>query len=362
MKKTSISKGIILSIVTILTIILSTSCGKTKKVIIYPEVITQQVKYDTDDPAIWVNKQDITKSIIVGTDKDKDGAIYAFNLDGKIINKIENIKRPNNIDVAYNFPLGDTTLDIAVFTERLTNCIRVFSMPDLKELDNGGIPVFEDEEQKAPMGISLYTKYNKETSRNDIYAIVSRKEGPTDGYLHQYLLYADSNNVVKGTLVRKFGKFSGIKEIEAIAVDNELGYIYYSDEQHSVRKYYADPSKGNQELASISTKSYKADNEGISIYKNDDGTGYIFVSNQDNTSFKVYPREGYNNDKHNHPELAEFYVTAKESDGSEVVNLNFGPKYPKGLFVAMSTDKTFHYYDCEKILKEIDRQRKENNK
>ncbi len=49
--------------------------------------------------------------------------------------------------------------------------------------------------------------------------------------------------MVKGTLVRKFGLFSGKKEIESIAVDDALGYVYYSDEGYGVRKYYADPSK-----------------------------------------------------------------------------------------------------------------------
>ena len=59
------------------------------------------------------------------------------------------------------------------------------------------------------------------------------------------------------------------KEIEAIAVDNELGYVYYSDEQAGVRKYYADPEMGNEQLASF-TKRCKRDHEGIAIYKKDE--------------------------------------------------------------------------------------------
>ena len=39
-------------------------------------VITEKVKWDTDDPAILINKEDPANSLILGTDKDDDGAIY----------------------------------------------------------------------------------------------------------------------------------------------------------------------------------------------------------------------------------------------------------------------------------------------
>lgn len=39
-----------------------------------PVIVTDTVRFDTDDPAIWVNPTDGSKSLIVGTDKDADGA------------------------------------------------------------------------------------------------------------------------------------------------------------------------------------------------------------------------------------------------------------------------------------------------
>ncbi len=68
--------------------------------------------------------------------------------------------------------------------------------------------------------------------------------------------------MVSAKLIRKFGRFSGKKEIESIAVDNELGYVYYSDEQFGIRKYYADPEKGDNEVAVFGQGDYKEDNEG----------------------------------------------------------------------------------------------------
>ncbi len=38
-----------------------------------------------------------------------------------------------------------------------------------------------------------------------------------------------------------------------------------------------------------------------------------------------------------------------ESDGSEVTSVALGSLFPHGLMVAMSTDKTFHFYDWKDI-------------
>ena len=34
-----------------------------------PEIITQPVKHDTDDPAIWIHPTDPSKSLVIGTDR-----------------------------------------------------------------------------------------------------------------------------------------------------------------------------------------------------------------------------------------------------------------------------------------------------
>jgi myo-inositol-hexaphosphate 3-phosphohydrolase len=38
-----------------------------------------------------------------------------------------------------------------------------------------------------------------------------------------------------------------------------------------------------------------------------------------------------------------------ESDGSDVTSVGLGDEFPKGMFVGMSTDKTFHIYDWRDI-------------
>lgn len=346
------------TIIILLTGILESTCktartntGNTAD-IIKPVIITDTVRYDTDDPAIWINPANPAASLVLGTDKDQDGALYVFDLNGRIIKDkvVHNLQRPNNVDVEYGLTLKGGPVDIAVVTERITHKLRIFSLPDMQPVDGGGLEVFVGEtaaEYRDLMGISMY-----KDPAGKIYAIVGRKTGPKDGsYLWQYLLEDNGQGVVKGTLVRKFGMFSGRKEIEAIAVDDAMGYVYYSDEGYGVRKYYADPSKGNEELAAFGRKGFKQDHEGISIYPLTDSTGYILVSDQQTNRFHIYSREGTAGHSHQHELVKTVHLSTLESDGSDVVAIPLNATFQKGLFVAMSTDKTFHYYRWEDLMR-----------
>lgn len=338
---------------------LLTACGSHLAAIrpdaIKPTVVTQPTPHDTDDPAIWINPADATQSLVIGTDKDTDGGIYMYSLDGKIIKKSVPLKRPNNVDLAYGLMINGKKTDIAVTTERETNRIRIFSLPDLKPIDNGGIEVFNGETERDPMGVALYTR----ASDNTIYAIVGRKTGPSGSYLWQYRLTGNNDGTVSAVVERKFGSFSGKKEIEAIAVDNELGFIYYCDEGEGIRKYIADPAaKNDNELAMFGKTGFKQDHEGIAIYKTSATKGYILVSNQQANTFMVYPREGANGNLNEYPLLAEVPTSTIECDGADVTNVNLGPKFPNGMFVAMSNGMTFHFYDWNLVQARIDAAKK----
>lgn len=314
-------------------------------------VVTEQVKYETDDPAIWVNSSNPSKSLILGTDKNMKGALYVFDLDGKILPEkvVDSLQRPNNVDIEYGFMLDGKPVDIAIVSERFTHKMRIFKLPDMEPLDKGGLAVFEGETGEGYrdiMGISIY----KNPTSKKIYAIASRINGPTDGtFLWQYLLEDDGEGGIKATLVRKFGKYSDKKGIESIATDDKLGYVYYSDEKIGVRKYYADPEKGNEELALFASVDFAEDQEGIAIYETSDRTGYILVSDQQNNRFQIFTREGSDNDPHKHQLVRIINTESLESDGSEVTNVTLNSNFQHGLFVAMSDDKTFHYYSWKDI-------------
>jgi len=312
-----------------------------------PRVVTQPARYDTDDPAIWIDRADPSRSLIVGTDKEADGALYVYDLGGRIVNRVGGLKRPNNVDIAYGLPLGGTPTDIAVTTERDMMRLRVFSLPGMTSVDNGDLVVFGGDTNRAPMGIALYRRARD----GAMFAFVGGKAGPLTGYIGQYRLADDGTGHVKMTLVRRFGAYSGRKEIEAIAVDAELGYVYYADETVGVHKYKADPDApdANRELALFATSGFAGDHEGISIYTINGGTGYILVSDQQANQFRIYPREGAPGRPHEHRLVKTVPVAAIESDGCEVTNVDLGPAFPRGLFVAMSNGRVFHYYAWEDI-------------
>ncbi|WP_348799083.1 phytase [Flavobacterium adhaerens] len=341
-----------------LAVISLTSCGSKLVPVaenaVKPTTVTQTLPHDTDDPSIWINPTDASKSIVIGTDKDTDGGLYAFDLNGKILKKSIVLKRPNNVDIAYGLVINGKKVDIAVTTERENNKIRIFSLPDLEPIDNGGIPVFEGELERDPMGVALYTR----PSDKKIFAVVGRKSGPSGTYLWQYELSGNENNVT-ASVVRKFGEYSGKKEIEAIAVDNELGAIYYCDEQFGIRKYHADPAlNDNKELALFGKTDFKSDHEGIAIYKKSATEGYLLISNQQANSFMVYPREGANGNPNEYTLLAEVPTSTIECDGADVTSVNLGGDYQNGLFVAMSNGMTFHYYAWDLIQERIDQAKK----
>lgn len=316
--------------------------------VLRPLFVTDEVKYDSDDPAIWINKVDTSRSLILGTDKMEQnlGGLYVFDLKGKIDTAVLGIDRPNNVDLAYGFVLNEDTIDIAIVTERMKAQIRVIAIPSMEFVDGGGIPVFEDDTANAVMGVAVY----KRAADNAFFAIVSRKENPDNDndYLYQYQLFADSSKI-KGELVRKFGQISANSEIEAIAVDNEPGYVYYADEAYGIRKYYADPAMGNEEIAVFGLDNFAEDREGISIYKTDDKNGYLLVSDQQANTFNVYPREGATDNPHAHSLLKKIKVQAVSSDGSEVTHVALGKDFKNGIFVAMSDNKTFEIYSWDQL-------------
>ena len=331
----------------------------TAPVAITPVVITEPTAVDSDDPAIWINRDDPAQSLILGT--DKGGSVFVFDLDGKIIPEktFATGGRMNNVDVEYGFPLGEESIDIAVATDRPVSLLRVLRLPEMTPVDNGGIPVFEGEEGDSvlPMGIALY----KRPSDGAVFALVSRKTGPSGAYLWQYRLSDDGDGHITGTKVREFGTFSDatsldegvaeLGEIESIAVDDALGYVYYSDELAGVRKYLADPDApdANVELAIFGTDGFADQREGISIYTIDDGTGYILVSDQQGNTFRIFKREGEPDDPHDHQLIKVVYTSTNESDGSDVTSMVLDPRFPSGLFVAMSDNRTFHYYSWDDI-------------
>ncbi|MBU3670947.1 MAG: phytase [Sinobacteraceae bacterium] len=314
--------------------------------VIAPKWVSEPVRYDADDPAIWINKTDPSKSLILGTDKDADGALFLFGLDGKIRHDLtmRGLLRPNNVDVAYGVQLGGRKVDVAVVTERYAHRLRVYSLPDMRPIDGGGIPVFEQERARDVMGVALYTR----ATDGALFAIVSRSDqfAPTNGYLHQYRLTDDGTGTLRGLKVRAFGSWSGRKEIEALSVDPIEAMVFASDETFGLRKYHADPSveDADDEIAQFGLTGFARDQEGSAVFRRGKERPLLFVSDQQAGELRIFGLDG--------KPVGRVRITALETDGIDLTTTSL-PGFPGGLLVAMSTDKTFHFYDLDTLLKAI---------
>lgn len=318
------------------------------EIAIEPVLATQPVREDADDPAIWVHPTDPARSLIFGTDKVKvpEGALHVFGLDGKTVRTLEGVDHANNVDVEYGFSVGGKTVDLAVATEREQRRLRIWSIsPDGETNDvTGSTKVHEGEEGErgAPMGIALYRR----PSDGAIFACVTPKEGPTEGYFWQYRLVENAGKV-DAVFVRRFGSCKEGGEIEALVVDDELGLLYGAEEGFGIRQYTADPdaAEANRELGLFATEPYGGDREGLAIFATGPGKGYLVSTEQmdGGSKFRIYRREGLGSDS---KPVAVLSTSADATDGIEVTSRPLGDKFPQGLLITMnSKDKNFWLFD-----------------
>ncbi len=330
--------------------------------VLLPVGATAQVANDPDDPAVWINATDPSASLIVGTNKvaAPDGALYVFDVAGNVKQVIKPLDRPNNVDIEYGLATPSGDIDIVVVTERLKNRLRVYRVDasGLTAIDGGGIPVCAGETGEAamPMGVALYRR----PTDGAVFAVVAPKTGGTTNYLWEYRLTANTRTgTVAGTLVRRFGNYSGSGEIEAVVVDDELGYVYYSDEEFGLRKWGADPDQEgiDAELAVFGRDGFKAQREGLAIVKGANGTGFIVVSDQipGATELRVYRREGNSGNPHAHdPVVNVIPTTADSTDGLEIVTTSLGSRFPQGLLLIMnSKERVFNMYDARTVIERL---------
>lgn len=325
---------------------------------IEPICATEALPTDADDPAIWVHPDDPALSLIIGTNKAASpvGGLGVFGMDGRMRQYVAQIDRPNNVDVEYGLLLGGVAVDIAACTERYQRRLRVFVIdPERRRLVDvsspHGLAMFAGEEGEAgaPMGISLYRRPGDGT----IFAIVSRKIGPEVGYLWQYRLEDDGSGRVCAQKVRVLGHCTPGEEIEAVAVDDEAGIVYYAEEGVGIHAWHADPDhpQADQELALFATEAYEGDREGIAVYADEDGSGFVLSCDQieDGSLIYVYPRIT-GADCMMEP-LTVVRTEADDTDGIELCVQALGPAFPNGCLVMMnSSQRNFLLYDLQHVL------------
>lgn len=306
---------------------------------------------DADDPAIWLHPADPAQSFVVGV--LKEGGLEVYDLDGQVIQSIapsddDNI-RYNNIDLAYNFPLGEKMVDIVVASDRYEDKLAIYQVnPDTRQLEDISDPANallftppgqESDEETTAYGLALY--HSPKTGK--FYAFVSRRDTSEAA---QFELTDNGSGQISVTQVRYFtlpvpeaeGDEEVSPQIEGTVADQELGVVYMGQEDVGIWKFGAEPEDspdGTLIHAIADPASHLSpDVEGLTIYYADSGTGYLMASSQGDNTFVVYTREGDNS------YLGSFQVGAngdidgsEECDGAMILNVPLGDQYPNGLLV-----------------------------
>lgn len=276
-----------------------------------------------DDPAIWVNPQDPSKSLVIGTDKQR--GLHLYDLNGRLLQTLPD-GRMNNVDNRDGFMINGRSMPLVAASNRSDKSIAFYLLDPLTQrLTRVGKPVptgFGD-----PYGLCMYVNRD-----GNYFVFVSEADS---GRFRQWRVRADGNGIA-AELVREFKVGS---QAEGCVADDKTGVLYVAEEDVGLWKYRADADGGNRRHALDrvgSRNGLNADLEGVAIWHGRDGRGFIVMSNQGANRYAVYRREGDN------AFVGQFEIVdvlhrgidgTSETDGLAVTSHPLGLRYPDGLLV-----------------------------
>jgi len=274
-----------------------------------------------DDPAIWINPADASKSIVIGT--DKQGGLASYDLSGKQLQYLPDGKM-NNVDIRTGFPLDGKKADVVTAGNRTDNTIAIYRLnPDSRTLENVAARKITTIEA---YGACMY----RSAKTGKFYYFVNSKSGVVE----QWELFDNGSSKIDAKKVRTFKVGN---QTEGCVADDELGDLYIGEEAFGIWKYGAEPDA--PESRSLVDKAgpggnLVADVEGLTIAYGKDGGGYLIASSQGNNSFALYRREGKNEYVKSFKIIPGNGIdSVEDTDGIDVTTVSLGPAFPKGLFV-----------------------------
>jgi 3-phytase len=276
-----------------------------------------------DDPAIWVHPQDPSKSLVIGTDKQR--GLHVYDLDGRLLQTLPD-GRMNNVDLRDGFVVDGRETALVAASNRTNRTIALYLLdPETRRLTraNALIPTGLVE----PYGLCMYA-----SPAGDHHVFVNNAG---DGRFRQWHIRADGSRIV----AERLREFVVGSQAEGCVADDDSGALYVAEEDGGFWKYRvgADGGDDRQEIDRVGGKSgLVGDLEGVSIWHGRDGRGYVVLSNQGANNYAVYRREGDN------AFVGLFQLVddaergidgVSETDGLTVTSRFLGQQYPQGLLV-----------------------------
>ncbi len=300
-------------------------------VTIHPKLGPMKPSSNADDPAIWIHPNDPSKSLFFLS--DKSAGVFVYNVQGQQLQHINFGTALNNIDVRYDFQLGSDNIDILAGNLRDVGKLAVLKI-------NGN--------STSPLSILASRTSTGNDISDDSYGFALYRR-PSDGAMFvfekpassapikQYLI-DDSSGQVVVTPVRTINDVA-MGQSEGFVADDKLGFVYFAEEGKGIHKYNADPNSSNLNRLSFfaSGDGTVSDREGLCLYACDNGDGYLILSSQGNSTFKVYERGGSNR-------FIKTFVAA-EATGTDGLDVSTAaiPGFPNG-FLIIHDDPQMQYY------------------
>ncbi|MEV0241626.1 phytase [Streptomyces sp. NPDC050674] len=352
---------------------------------------------DADDPAIWRNAADPGRSLVIAT--AKEGGLRVYDLGARLVQTLPAPRPPaehdapgryNNVDLVTGLRTATGRADVAVVSDRGNDRLRIYRIdpsrpggPLTDITDPAVAPVFstgQDEinDQRTAYGLATW----QDTSSGRTYALVSRRERtslalvelrPTAGGTVTYrkvrtLDLPSSFRLPNGTTWSPCAEPGELPQVEGMVVDPATGTLYAAQEAIGIWRMRADltaepvlvdkvrgygvPGVYDEETEECTPgadpgfggERLSADVEGLTLFREPDGDGYLFVSSQGDDTFALYDREVSEKNEYE----GGFRVGAasatldgsEECDGAAVLNAPLGHRYPNGLLVVQDGHDT----------------------
>ncbi|WP_433146319.1 phytase [Actinomadura nitritigenes] len=343
---------------------------------------------NADDPAIWNHPSDHDGDLVITTLKQAGLAVY--DASGHEIQRIAAPAPPragdepgrfNNVDLIYGFRLGGRTVDLAVVSDRGRDIVRTYAIDPRAALRHGA-PLTDVTDAAAPFVFS--SSLDQVNDQATAYGIASWKDGHGASYAALSRRHTPRVSIVRleATAAGKItyrhvqdvdlpssfalpggGTWSPCEDpgrgpqVEGMVADEEHGVLYAAQEDVGIWRIPLDggtprlidkvkdfgvPAAYNAETDECEVTGpdpgaggthITPDAEGLTIYRKDDGEGYLLASSQGDNTFVVYDREGSNE------YLGRFRVApgtnadgSEECDGAMVTSARVGG-FKNGLLV-----------------------------
>tara|TARA_B100000161_G_scaffold230150_1_gene177350 strand:+ start:47 stop:1138 length:1092 start_codon:yes stop_codon:yes gene_type:complete len=297
-----------------------------------------------DDPAIWFNRADPTKSLIFGTDKRK--GIHVYDLYGKELSFSE-LGATNNIDLR----VIDKNVHI-VISNRSSGTLGYWIFPK-----SGLYEYFLENPSDA---FSENINHYHLDANMDVYGVCI---GFVNGRLSAALTEEEGPTVQMWDLTIKevIGTIDVISDEEdAPRTGNEAEGCVFDDENNRLlisregsrgylKAYESDTLKMIKVVDSRDGKIV-GDPEGVAIYKTSDTEGYVILSSQGGNEFNLYDRNSLDF-------IRKFKINSvQDTDGLDVTSETIEGIFPKGFLVVqdginLPSNQNFKVVSMEEVFK-----------